>query len=619
VRRLSIPARIFLAFAIVLTSFSAMAVSSVLQHDHTASRLRLLHDGYLPLAIRLGLAKSQQAVRRQQLERVAAGNTWVRGALRARAEAQPATLRRLEHHLDRAEELAGGETETLRTVREALERVEREHEATLPDYQELTEALELGEVEDVAPLVDRLKRREEVVARQYDLAYLVLQERIGETGLEAAERERSAATILGLLALLSLMLGLMATWWSQRVLKPLPQLQERVGAVAAGDLRPGRIATKGDDELATLARDFEKMVEALANRDRRLAELRTMQAQILADLRAGVVVVDAKDQVRTVNAAATRVLGVDEETGSLDAIFEQVAELREVLANVRESGTPVGASAVAFGRRALDVLVSPFGAGDELLVVVDDVTDALETKERLIRSERLAAIGRMAAHVTHEVRNPLSSIGLNVELLEDELEEEDDEARALLRAIQKEIDRLTAITEEYLRLARLPQPNLTPEDPAELVAEVAHFVSLEMKRAEVELELELDAVPLVAMDESQLRQALLNLLRNAREAQEPQVAHGEAASITLRVRREGDVVVVEVEDRGPGIASDARDHIFDLFYSTKERGSGLGLALTQQIVAAHAGTIECLEAEGGGTRFELRFPVDVEPSRAHVA
>src|SRR6185503_3285913 len=102
--------------------------------------------------------------------------------------------------------------------------------------------------------------------------------------------------------------------------------------------------------------------------------------------------------------------------------------------------------------------------GSDVLIVAEDVTEELGTNARLIQSERLAAIGRMAAHVTHEVRNPLSSIGLNVEMLEEELEHAGPEAKELLRAVHREIEHLTAITEEYLRVARLPNPQLEPED-----------------------------------------------------------------------------------------------------------------------------------------------------------
>ena len=181
--------------------------------------------------------------------------------------------------------------------------------------------------------------------------------------------------------------------------------------------------------------------------------------------------------------------------------------------------------------------------------------------------------------------------------------------QAPLRAIQREIDRLTGITEEYLRLARLPAPRLEPEDLGEVVTEVARFVDREMKSAGCTVELRIDpALPLVAVDESQIRQALLNLLRNAREA----MPHG--GEITVSATRAPGGVEIEVRDRGEGIPPERKEKLFDLFHSTKERGTGLGLPLTQQIVVAHRGVIRCEDAPGGGTVFRMTFPsTDVDP------
>ncbi len=235
---------------------------------------------------------------------------------------------------------------------------------------------------------------------------------------------------------------------------------------------------------------------------------------------------------------------------------------------------------------------------------------ALErTKERLLRTERLAAVGKLAAHVTHEVRNPLSSLALNVELLEDELREAPEETRALLAAVQAEIDRLTGLTEEYLRLARLPEPDVEPRDVGEVVRRLADFVAPEFERAGVDLRLEIAEERLEApVDEGQLRQALLNLLRNAREA----AGHG--GHVWLSVARSGDGhIEVVVEDDGPGIDPEARERLFDVFFTTKARGTGLGLPLAQQIVTAHGGELRCASGRaGGGARFVLRLPGPVE-------
>jgi signal transduction histidine kinase len=228
----------------------------------------------------------------------------------------------------------------------------------------------------------------------------------------------------------------------------------------------------------------------------------------------------------------------------------------------------------------------------------------------LVQAERLAAIGKMAAHVTHEIRNPLSSMGLNVELLEEELAltSETSEAQQLVRAIKREIERLAELSEEYLRVARRPVPHLERESLADLVREVVEFIKPELSKAHVTCEVEIDdALPAVAFDEAQIRQALLNLIRNAREATQPG-----GGRLWVRVRASidghGNGVDLVVDDDGSGIGDDLRDKVFDPFFTTKERGTGLGLAVTRQIVEAHGGTISWESRKPRGTRFFVHLP-----------
>ena len=231
---------------------------------------------------------------------------------------------------------------------------------------------------------------------------------------------------------------------------------------------------------------------------------------------------------------------------------------------------------------------------------------AVEVREReLVRSERLAAVGTMAAMITHEVRNPLSSIGLNTELLEDELDNTSDEAKELCRAIHREVDRLTAITDEYLAFARLPKPKLAKEPVNKLVASLADFVREDLSVKQVELGVELGAGDPVAMiDAAQIRQCLLNLVRNAADAV---VAKG-GGRVFLRTKKQDGRVVIEVEDEGTGISPDVLPRMFDPFFSTKEGGSGLGLALTQQIVKDHGGDVAVTSSVGRGTTFTVSVP-----------
>jgi signal transduction histidine kinase len=242
------------------------------------------------------------------------------------------------------------------------------------------------------------------------------------------------------------------------------------------------------------------------------------------------------------------------------------------------------------------------------------VSAVAKAQNRALANERLAAIGKMAAHVTHEIRNPLSSISLNIELLEENLAEAGigGESKSLLGAITREVQRLEHLSEEYLRVARLPQPRMESEDLASKVREIVGFAKPEMDRSGLGLELDVaQDIPLVLFDEGQIRQAILNVLRNAREAM------SDGGTISVYVRAEGMSVVVGVDDEGSGIPEDVRSRIFDPFFSTKGEGTGLGLAITRQIIEAHGGSIAVDPREEGGTSFRLLLPI--APPRNSVA
>jgi two-component system NtrC family sensor kinase len=244
-------------------------------------------------------------------------------------------------------------------------------------------------------------------------------------------------------------------------------------------------------------------------------------------------------------------------------------------------------------------------------------------QRRLVESERLAAIGQMSAKVSHEVRNPLSSISLNAELLEDELqalpEARRGEAASLLGAIRSQVDVLSAVTEEYLRFARLPKPKLEAVAPGPVIEELGEFLRGELQARGIALLLEVSRdLPVVPMDPGQIRQALLNLVRNAAEAMPG------GGTITLRVkaisnfecrmsdsaiRSPQSAIVIEVADTGVGIPPENLGKIFEPFFTTKEGGTGLGLAITRQIAADHGGSLTGENAPGGGSTFRLTLPV----------
>jgi two-component system NtrC family sensor kinase len=240
--------------------------------------------------------------------------------------------------------------------------------------------------------------------------------------------------------------------------------------------------------------------------------------------------------------------------------------------------------------------------------------EALAAKQQeLLRAERLAAIGRLSSQITHEIRNPLSSIGLNAELLEDEIAELRDPSRAqsILHAIAREVERLKGITEDYLQFARAPRSELTVMNPYPVVVQLLVFIEREARMADVTMMLEPSEGDLaerarIHADPQQVRQALINIVKNAIEA-----VRGEPAPRVIRVamRVDGPFIDVAVSDNGPGIRPEIRDRLFEPFVSDKSGGTGLGLALTRDIVVAHGGEIRVESPLEGdrGTCIHLRW------------
>lgn len=241
---------------------------------------------------------------------------------------------------------------------------------------------------------------------------------------------------------------------------------------------------------------------------------------------------------------------------------------------------------------------------------------AVEEREReRVRSERLAAVDKMASMMAHEVRNPLSAIGLNVELIDEELgqlaatDEGVIEARSLCKSTLHQIHRLNSLTEDYLTLARLPKPVLERKALAPILRAVADFVREDLSKRKVTLAVEItDEHAVAKVDGEQLWQCLLNLLRNAAEA----VAQKGGGKVVLRNRRAADRVVIDVADDGPGIEPEVLPRLFDPFFSTKKHGSGLGLALTQEIVREHGGEITVQAELRRGATFSISLPAQPE-------
>ncbi len=360
-----------------------------------------------------------------------------------------------------------------------------------------------------------------------------------------------------------------------------------------------------DQLFVALDRDRSEQAEELRDRlvtrgfqgKKRLSELeRTMERSL--DL----LLDEARARERTGIRLLAALVALTALVGLLMVVYAR--RVLAPLASVTER-----AKAVARGDLTPRPVLSSGDEIGELSATFEGMVSAIaRANDQLLASERLATIGKMAAHVTHEIRNPLSSIALNLELLDEELTDPNDEARALVRAITKEVDRLSALSTQYLSVAKRQELRLEEESIVDVVREACDFMRGDLERHGVELRLSIEpGLPLVRADEAQLKQALFNLLRNARESMVGEAASEQGGSVCVRLERHSSgAVEITVDDEGSGIDEATKAKLFEPFFSTKSHGTGLGLAITRQIVEAHAGSISC-ESRAGGERAFASF------------
>lgn len=227
---------------------------------------------------------------------------------------------------------------------------------------------------------------------------------------------------------------------------------------------------------------------------------------------------------------------------------------------------------------------------------------------------RRRLLARLAGGLAHEIKNPLSTMAINLTLLEEEFgpapggdgaqSAKDKRSLKRIRTLQREVARLEGILEDFLHYARGGEVNRAPHSLIELIAEVLEFTSPELEAEGVRLHAQLPpAMPLAMLDKNLFRQALLNLIVNARQAMPG------GGELIVELKRSGARAELVVTDSGVGMSEAQAARCFDLYYSTKRRGTGLGLATVKRIVDMHGGEIGVMSEEGRGTRFHIWIPL----------
>jgi PAS domain S-box-containing protein len=453
---------------------------------------------------------------------------------------------------------------------------------------------------------------------------------------------------LGSLTVATLLLGgLAAALVARRISRPVQQLAAGAAAVSRGELDL-RIEPTTDDEIGGLAVAFNHMTSQLrqqrgaledANSELRrrleeLADLKSYTDNVLASMINGLITFDLDGRVVTLNPAAELMTGffAGEATGRYCTdVFAGTPQLGEILMETIASRTAYPGLAVTVRRRngrtlSVEISAAPLkgGEGKDLgvIAVMRDLTVVRELETRLRRSDRLAALGSLAAGLAHEIKNPLTSLLTFSRHLTRRFDDEQFREK-FQSVVPHELQRINGIVERLLELARPSRLTFAAVRLPVLLERVVDLCAHELDGRGVRLTREYARdLPAIWADADALHQSLVNLVRNALDAMPS------GGRLVLRVGWAGtdDIVVagsrnpgagrrvqIEVEDSGVGIAPEAADRVFNPFFSTKESGTGLGLALTHKIIEDHGGVIDFRAAPGGGTIFRIALALFPDP------
>jgi PAS domain S-box-containing protein len=406
---------------------------------------------------------------------------------------------------------------------------------------------------------------------------------------------------------------------SNVALKPLEAISRRLDRMTAGQLEPlGEKESVRNDEYGVVTTKIDRLGRQMRDVKEVFSALKENLDQIMANLEDGLMLFTHDWRVVLVSAAAERFLGrprIEMLGHRMDEVFTPASRLGKLMLECFEQHRSLAQADVETesGSRievSLD-FIEEDGENIGALVTMRDAESVRRIEDEIELSRRLAAIGRLTSGVAHEVKNPINAIVVHLEVLRQKLQQVDPDTRRHMDVIGSEIQRLDRVVQTLVDFTRPVELRLTDIDLRALIEEVILLASPDAERHGVSIERQLDSATLpVKADTDLVKQALLNIVLNGVQAMP------EGGPLTIAAARSDDEAMIEVRDHGPGIPAEIRGRIFNLYFTTKPSGSGIGLAMTYRVMQLHNGSVEYETAEGRGTTFRLRFPLNPTESAA---
>ena len=405
---------------------------------------------------------------------------------------------------------------------------------------------------------------------------------------------------------------LLAAGLSNLALRPLVAIGRRLDRMTAGEIELLPDAERRrSDEYGVVTTKIDRLGRQMRDVKEVFSALKENLDQIMANLQDGLMLFTKDFRIVLVSASAERFVGRPrgEMLGSnVREIFSDSSPLSRMVRTAFEYHESIEEVEVenSFGHRVQMSLDFIEERGEKIgaLLTMRDAESVRKIEDEIELSRRLAAIGRLTSGVAHEVKNPINAIVVHLEVLREKLQEMDPDTRRHMDVIGSEIHRLDRVVATLVDFTRPVDLRLADLDLRKIIDEVATLAAPEAETHGVRLERQISTEQLpVKVDADLVKQALLNVVLNGVQAMPG------GGTLTVTASREDGSAQVDIHDQGPGIPADIRDKIYNLYFTTKKKGSGIGLAMTYRVMQLHNGSVEFESADGQGTTFHLRLPL----------
>ena len=645
--RFSLGFRVFLGFLIINLLYILILIVALIRLSDMGEKSRVFSNVYLPIYKYIQRIESSRNIQHEELkkslelkEKDEKLNS-IRAYASSFANTNNELLTRIKSLLNIFERLmiSTGEEKSYQQLQGRLKSVEQKSEQYLRSIDKLVESIQLdiypGPIDYWVPV----ENSENILRKEQKIFIMQIEGLMRSLITRIESEENSIRWQLIIFTILAFVISVLVLLSIERRLSRIVRFSSKMNSmIMRHQFEPIRVPD--EDEISDLINNVNNLTLELLNIQKETEEnrnqlillntnlrklnseleyIKSFNESIINSIKISILVLNEKLQIIKYNPVSESMLGLNEAQlqKNFCEVFQGISSdsLKESLNRALYENKMSILQEVEFrrgdSRQILDIIISPFlGESREIkgiLLMVEDRTENVRTRKLLEQSERLATIGRMSAQLTHQIKNPLSTIGLNLDMLTEDMESGSinrDSFVKRISIIKGEIENLIHLSNEYLRFANISDVVIEGIDINNLIQSIVDLYQIECQNNRISVELNLSrSIPEIKGNKNELKQAIVNVFVNAMES----LMNG--GKILIKTYESEGSVFIEISDTGEGIDEDIIPHIFDPFYSTKEGGVGLGLSISAQIIEQMGGKIACKNNPDKGVTFTFRLPI----------